>query len=101
MIQDENGEEGDISAAELEIHEREKRAKACAPTVEKTFEEQRRALTALVATWRGDKRKVGEAMLRPGFSVRNVSGIDKSKVSRLYQVVVREFKTLIAKAVTK
>jgi hypothetical protein len=40
-------------------------------------------------------------MLRPGFSVRNVSGIDKSKVSRLYQVVVREFKTLIAKAVTK
>jgi hypothetical protein len=55
----------------------------------------------LVATWHGDKRKVGEAVLRPDFSVRNVAGVDKSKVSRVYQVVVVAFKALISKGVTK
>lgn len=101
MVQNEKGEAGDVSAAELEIHEQEEREAACAPDVSETFEDNRLALAALVATWRGDKKKVGEAMLGPDFSTRNVPGLDKSKVSRLYQVVVREFKTLISKAVTK
>ena len=98
---DENGERGDVSAAEAEVNKERAMDDDRAPDASETFEDNRPALAALVATWRGDKRKVGEAMLQPGFSVRNVPGLDKSKVSRLYQVVVREFKTMISKAVTK
>jgi hypothetical protein len=90
-----------VSAAEYEVDEEGVRDENRAPDVAETFEDSRPALVALVATWRGDKKKVGEAMLKPDFSVRNVPGLDKSKVSRLYQVVVREFKTLISKAFTK
>jgi hypothetical protein len=58
-------------------------------------------LQTLVATWRGDKKLVGEAMLRPGFNVRSVPGVSKSTVARVRQVVLREFKALISKGLTK
>jgi len=55
-----------------------------APDVAETLQDHRPALAVLVATWRGDQRKVGEAILKPDFNVRNVPGVDKSKVSRIY-----------------
>jgi hypothetical protein len=92
--EDEEGEPNE-APAEVEVVQKEERETACAPDVADTFEAHRPALAALVATWRGDQKKVGEAMLAPGFSVRSVPGVDKSKVSRIYPVVVRAFKTLI------
>jgi len=58
-------------------------------------------LQVLVATWRGEKKLVGEAMLRPGFTVRNVPGDSKSSAARVRQVVLREFKSFIFKGLTK
>jgi hypothetical protein len=63
-----------------------------APSAEDFMEAHRPTLEALVATWRGDQRKVGEAMLRPGFKVTGVPGVDKSKVSRIRQVVLKAFR---------
>jgi len=54
-------------------------------------------LQVLVATWRGEKKLVGEAMLRPGFTVRNVPGDSKSSAARVRQVVLREFKSFISR----
>lgn len=59
------------------------------------------SLQTLVATWHGEKRLVGEAMLRPGFNVRSVPGVSKSSAARVRQVVLREFKSFISKGVTK
>lgn len=58
-------------------------------------------LQILVASWRGEKKLVGEAMLRPGFNVRNVPGVPKSNVARTRQVVLKEFKSFISKGLTK
>jgi DNA-directed RNA polymerase specialized sigma24 family protein len=55
------------------------------------------ALRQLVGTWHGEKRRVGEAMLEPNFTVRSVPGLDKSKVSRIRQVVVKEFRAFITR----
>jgi hypothetical protein len=58
------------------------------------------ALQTLVLTWRGSKRLVGEAMLRPQFSVHKVPGVSKSDAARVRQVVLREFKSFVNKALT-
>jgi hypothetical protein len=58
-------------------------------------------LQALVATWRGQKRLVGDAMLRPGFNVRNVPGVPKSTAARVRQAVLKEFKAFISKRTYK
>jgi hypothetical protein len=59
------------------------------------------SLQMLVATWHGEKKLVGEAMLRPGFTVRSVPGVSKSSAARVRQVVLREFKSFISKGLTK
>jgi hypothetical protein len=58
-------------------------------------------LQALVATWHGQKRLVGEAMLLPGFTVRDVPGVSKSTVARVRQAVLKEFKSFISRGLTK
>jgi len=55
------------------------------------------ALRQLASTWHGDQRRVAEAMLKPGFNVRSVPGVEKSKVSRIHPVVLRAFKALITR----
>ena len=102
----ESGDEAQISVAELELNNREMEGRRSpdldpTPDIGDAFEDHLPALQALVATWRGDQRKVGEAMLAGGFNVRNVPGVSKSQASRLYSVVVRAFKALITKGVTK
>lgn len=59
------------------------------------------SLQKLVATWRGEKKLVGEAMLHPGFNIRSVPGVPKSTVARVRQVILREFKSFISKGFTK
>src|SRR6266576_765256 len=49
------------------------------------------SLQRFVGTWHGDIRRVAAAMLKPGFTVRGVPGLDKSKVSRIRPVVARAF----------
>jgi hypothetical protein len=58
-------------------------------------------LRKLVGTWWGEKRRVGEAMLAPGFTVRNVPGVSKSSAGRIRQLVMTEFKAFIVKALSK
>jgi hypothetical protein len=58
-------------------------------------------LRRLVGTWWGEKRRVGEAMLAPGFTVRNVPGVSKSSAGRIRQLVMTEFKAFIVKALSK
>ena len=58
------------------------------------FPVQTEQLQTLVATWHGQKRLVGDAMLRPDFNVRNVPGVPKSTVARIRQAVLKEFKGL-------
>lgn len=86
------------SAAEFEFHEKERKAVTAAPDIRDIFEQHREALWALVATWHGDMRAVGEAMLRPGFTVRNVPGVSPSQASRMYQRVAAAFQSRIFKS---
>jgi len=58
-------------------------------------------LQVLVAGWRGEKKLVGLAMLRPNSNVRNVPGVSKSSAARVRQVVLKEFKSFILKGLTK
>jgi hypothetical protein len=53
------------------------------------------ALQKLVNGWRGDQRKVGEAMLQPDFTVRGIPGMSRSQVSRVRAVVLKAFRSLI------
>jgi hypothetical protein len=52
-------------------------------------------LRELVKTWGGDKRTVALAVLEADFTVRGIPGISKSKVSRLRQNILAEFKVFI------
>lgn len=54
-------------------------------------------LWVTVESWRGDKRKVGRAMLAGTFSTLGIPGVDKSKASRLYHEIVEMFKPIIQK----
>lgn len=58
----------------------------------------REELQALVKTWRGDLRKVGEAVLAGPFTTRGVPGVSKSTASRLYQRVIQAFRAHISKS---
>jgi hypothetical protein len=52
-------------------------------------------LRELAKSWDGDKRAVALAMLAADFTVRGVPGISKSKVYRLRQDILNEFKAFI------
>jgi hypothetical protein len=86
------------SRAEREFHAHERLVATAAPDVGDTFEAHRDDLLALVATWHGERRLVGEAMLRPGFTVRGVDGVSKSTASLLYQKVAAAFRAYIARS---
>ena len=90
-------EDAEYSQAELVIAKKMELEAQCAEDPAQTLEGARPALQALVATWRGEMRAVGEAMLRPGFNVRGVPGMSKSQVSRSDQRVTAAFRALIAK----
>ncbi len=90
-------EDAEYSQAELKVIKKMELEAQCAEDPAQTLEGARPALQALVATWRGEMRAVGEAMLRPGFNVRGVPGMSKSQVSRSYQRVAAAFRALIAK----
>jgi hypothetical protein len=100
-VETEDGKGEEVSAAQLILDTKRAQEYPRTDDAKETFEDHRPALQALVATWRGDQRKVGEAMLKSGFIVRGVPGVSKSTVSRIYPVVVRAFKALIQQAVTK
>lgn len=92
--EDEEGEPAETSAVENKI------AMSSAAEPNDWFQEFIKgggceSLRQLAVAWHGDKRLVAEAMLKPGFTVRSVPGVDKSKVSRIRQVVLKEFKSFI------
>ncbi len=95
---DENGAAVETSVVELEIHEKERVAATAAPDPAGLLEEHRDSLAALVASWRGDLRKVGEAVLAGPFTARGVPGVARSTASRRYQDVMTAFRKHIAKA---
>jgi len=95
---DENGAAVETSVVELEIHEKERVAATAAPDPAGLLEEHRDSLAALVASWRGDLRKVGEAVLAGTFTARGVPGVARSTASRRYQDVMTAFRKHIAKA---
>jgi hypothetical protein len=83
-----------------EGNETESPAEVAASMLEKVYEEifaaeQVEKLRKLVATWYGDKRRVAEAMLQLGFTVRSVPGLSKSSVARIRKVVEAAFKAFI------
>jgi hypothetical protein len=86
------------SAAEYKLHQQEERNAGRAPTSADLFDIHRDSLAALVASWRGDPRKVGEAVLAGTFTARGVPGITKSSAGRLYQKVTAAFQSHIAKS---
>jgi len=85
-----------VSPAELEIHEKQK------DSPEKDWLDVMRdqggipVLAELVKTWHGDKRIVGEAMLQPDFNVRSVPGVQKDRVARIRQGILKDFRTFLA-----
>ena len=52
-------------------------------------------LHALVATWRGAQRKVGEALLDGALTVREVPGVSKSTAHRVRKVVLEAFRKVV------
>jgi hypothetical protein len=92
---DENGKPMDISLAEKEIVDKEKEGGAGDWLQGVHSEGGFPALLQLASTWYGDKRRVAEAMLQPGFTVRSVPGLSKSSVARIRQVVLVAFKAFI------
>jgi hypothetical protein len=101
QTRDESGEPMETSVAEQEV-----KAKWAREDAEEESGEWMRVvvgngaiddLRKLAATFQGSKRLVAEAMLRPGFNVRNVPGVPKSTVGRVRQVILREFKSLMDK----
>ena len=101
MVVDGEGTTGDVSAPELEINAQKEQAKLRAQDVGDTFEAHRPELTALVATWYGPRKLVGEAILAGTFTVRGVPGVDKNKASQLYKVVSTAFKVLISRGLKR
>ena len=94
---DGNDDGGSTSATEYELQEERRREDQRAPDVAEMFEAHREGLQALVRTWRGDLRKVGEAMLAGAFNVRAVPGVSKSTASRLYQKAAAAFRAHIGR----
>lgn len=93
---DNNGEEMEESPVEIEIHQQEvaQGSDGLQSFINNGGSE---SLKALAASWHGDKRSVAEAMLKPGFTVRDVPGVSKSQVSRVRQAVLKDFRALITR----
>jgi hypothetical protein len=93
--EEDTGKESDASPAEKEVIRRESEGGAGDWMQAFLNKGGLPALLQLISTWHGAKRLVAEAMLQPGFTVRSVTGLDKSKVSRIYPAVVKTFKAFI------
>jgi hypothetical protein len=86
------------SAVEYKFRQQEEQNAGRAPISADLFDIHRDSLAALVASWRGDLRKVGEAVLAGTFTVRGVPGVSKSTAGRSYQKVTAAFRSHIAKS---
>lgn len=98
---DEDGKVAESSAVEVALVEAQDAELEVEMNAEAIAADKAEKLQTLVAGWHGQKRLVAEAMLRPGFNVRNVPGVPKSTVARVRQAVLREFKSFISKGLTK
>lgn len=85
------------SEAEYAVHEGERREEERASEMGEIFDAHREGLELLVKTWRGDLRKVGEAMLTGTFNTRGVRGVSRNSASRLYQKAVQAFRAYIGR----
>lgn len=99
----EDGGNDSISKAEYAVHaqesdparQEEEADQERATVAGEIWDANRGSLEALVKTWRGDMRKVGEAILAGDFKTRGVPGVARSTASRVYQKVIQAFRAHI------